>query len=178
MQIKVISIPLLGFPDGSDGKESVCNAQYSGSIPGSGRSPGGRHGYPFKYACLENLMDRRAWWATVRGSQWVGYDSATYTFHLSSGAQSLQEPTQVLSVPSTWGSIVCNQTQKLHETFPVGQRKINISFSHYHCFLSSLYIFLLVSWLLRLLSIPWLSVQQLPVQMCVTHRCRNLPKWN
>ena len=36
-----------------------------GSIPGSGRSPGGGHGRLLKYSCLENLMDRGAWWATV-----------------------------------------------------------------------------------------------------------------
>ena len=34
-------------------------------IAGLGRSPGGRHGYPLQYSCLENPMDRRAWWATV-----------------------------------------------------------------------------------------------------------------
>ena len=34
-------------------------------IPGSGRSPGGGHGNPLQYSCLENLMDRGAWWATV-----------------------------------------------------------------------------------------------------------------
>ena len=38
-----------------------------GSIPGSGRSPGEGHGNPLQYSCLENLMDRRAWWATVHG---------------------------------------------------------------------------------------------------------------
>ena len=37
-----------------------------GSIPGLGRSPGGGHGYPLQYACLENPMDRGAWWAAVR----------------------------------------------------------------------------------------------------------------
>ena len=37
----------------------------SGLIPGSGRSPGGGHGNPLQYSCLENLMDREAWWATV-----------------------------------------------------------------------------------------------------------------
>ena len=36
-----------------------------GSIPGSGRSPGGRHGSPLQYPCLENPMDRGAWWAMV-----------------------------------------------------------------------------------------------------------------
>ena len=35
------------------------------SIPGSGRSPGGGHSNPLQYPCLENLMDRGAWWATV-----------------------------------------------------------------------------------------------------------------
>ena len=39
-----------------------------GSIPGSGRSPGGGHGIPFQYSCLENPMDRGAWWATVHGA--------------------------------------------------------------------------------------------------------------
>ena len=37
----------------------------TGSIPGSGRSPGGGHGNPLQYSCLENPMDRGAWWATV-----------------------------------------------------------------------------------------------------------------
>ena len=36
-----------------------------GSIPGSGRSPGGGHGSPLQYSCLENPKDRGAWWATV-----------------------------------------------------------------------------------------------------------------
>ena len=39
----------------------------SGSIPGSERSPGGRHGKPFQYSCLENPMDRGVWWVTVHG---------------------------------------------------------------------------------------------------------------
>ena len=39
----------------------------TGSIPGSGRSPGGGHGNPLQYSCLENPMDRGAWGATVHG---------------------------------------------------------------------------------------------------------------
>jgi len=39
----------------------------AGSIPGSGRSPGGGHGNPLQYSCLENLIERRAWWVTVHG---------------------------------------------------------------------------------------------------------------
>ena len=60
-------IKLLGFPGGSDGKESTCNAGDLGSIPGSGRFPGGGHGNPFQYSCLESPMNRGAWWATVHG---------------------------------------------------------------------------------------------------------------
>ena len=61
------TLVFLGFPGGSDGKESTCNARDLGSIPGLGRSPGGGHGNPLQYSCLENLMDRGAWWATVYG---------------------------------------------------------------------------------------------------------------
>ena len=56
-----------GFSGGSDGKESVCNVGDPGFIPGSGRSLGEGNGYPFQYSCLENSMDRGAWWATVHG---------------------------------------------------------------------------------------------------------------
>ena len=62
-----ICLPL-GFPGGSVGKESTCNAGDlgdMGSIPGSGRSLGGGHGNPLQYSCLENPMDRGAWWATA-----------------------------------------------------------------------------------------------------------------
>ena len=57
----------MGFPGGSDGKESACNAGDLGLITGLGRSPGGGHGNPLQYSCLENLMDRGDWWATVHG---------------------------------------------------------------------------------------------------------------
>ena len=56
-----------GFPGGSDGKESACNAGDPGLIPGSGRSLGEGNGCPFQYSCLENSMDRGDWWATVHG---------------------------------------------------------------------------------------------------------------
>ena len=49
------------FPDGSDGKESACNAGDLGSIPGLGRSPGEANGNPLQYSCLENPMDGGAW---------------------------------------------------------------------------------------------------------------------
>ena len=49
------------------GKESACNPGDQGLIPGSERSPGEGNGNPLQYSCLENPMDREAWWATVRG---------------------------------------------------------------------------------------------------------------
>ena len=57
----------LGFPGGSDGKESPCNAGDWGSIPELGRSPGEGDGNPLQYSCLENFMDGGAWQATVHG---------------------------------------------------------------------------------------------------------------
>ena len=55
------------FSSGSDGKESACNAGDTALISELGRSPGEGNGYPFQYFCLENSMDRGAWWATVHG---------------------------------------------------------------------------------------------------------------
>ena len=57
----------LGFPGGSDSKESACNAGDLSSVPGLGRSPGRRNGNPLQYSCLENPMEVGAWWATVQG---------------------------------------------------------------------------------------------------------------
>jgi len=55
----------MGFPDGSGGKESSCNAGDSGSIPELGRSPGEGNGYSLQYSCLENSLDRGACQAVV-----------------------------------------------------------------------------------------------------------------
>ena len=62
----VIYVDLLGFPGGSDGKESACDA--GDPTPGSGGSPGEGNGYPLQYSYLENPMDRGAWSATVYGA--------------------------------------------------------------------------------------------------------------
>ena len=56
-----------GFPRDSDGKEYAYNAGDLGSIPGSGRFPGERNGYPLKYSFLENSTDRGTWWIIVHG---------------------------------------------------------------------------------------------------------------
>ena len=56
-----------GFPHSSVSKESACTSGDLGLIPGLGRSPGRGHGNIVQYACLENPMDRGAWWAVVHG---------------------------------------------------------------------------------------------------------------
>ena len=61
----------MGFPGGPMVKNPQANAgdvRDVGSIPGLGRSPGGRNGTPLQYSCLENPMDRGAWWAPVLGA--------------------------------------------------------------------------------------------------------------
>ena len=50
------------FPGGSNGEEAACNAGDLGLIPGSRTSPGGGNGHSLQYSCLENPMDRGAWW--------------------------------------------------------------------------------------------------------------------
>ena len=64
-------LPLGALPRGPpwwlSGKESACNAGDPGSIPGSGRSRGEGRGNPLQCSCLENPVDRGAWWATVPG---------------------------------------------------------------------------------------------------------------
>ena len=69
----------LAFPGGSDGEESTCNEGDLGCIPRWGRSPGGGHGNPLQYSCLERPMDRGVWQATVRGVKksqtWPSHDA-------------------------------------------------------------------------------------------------------
>ena len=76
-----------GFPSSSVGKESAYNAGDLGLIPGSGRSSGEGNGNPAQYSCLENLMDRGAWQATVRGvtKSWTRLRNYTFTFTHMSG---------------------------------------------------------------------------------------------
>ena len=70
-------LKLWGFPGGSHSIESACSVGDPGSIPGLGRSPGDRNGYPLQYSGLEHPMDRGAWRATVYGvannwtSEWL-----------------------------------------------------------------------------------------------------------
>ena len=68
------------FPGGSEVKVSACKAGDPGSILGLGRSPGEGNGKPLQYSCLENPMDREAWWATVHGvaKSWTRLSDFTY----------------------------------------------------------------------------------------------------
>ena len=64
------SVAPIGFPRWLRSKESTCNAEAAGDvgfIPGWERSPGGGHGNPLQYSCMENPMDSGAWRATVHG---------------------------------------------------------------------------------------------------------------
>ena len=85
------------FPSGTSDQEPACqcrDVRDMGSIPGSGRSPGGGHGYRLQYSCLENPMNREAWRATVHRvaqlcptvSNWVGhnYSNLAHTENISS----------------------------------------------------------------------------------------------
>ena len=74
-----MSYIMWGFPGGASGKKKNLSASAgdrrdTGLIPSLGRSPGGGHGNPLQYSCLENPMDRGAWQALVRGRQRVRHD--------------------------------------------------------------------------------------------------------
>ena len=64
----------VGFPGGLAGKESSCNSGDLGLIPGLGRSPGGGHGKPLQYSCLENPLGQRS---LAGYSSWDGKESDT-----------------------------------------------------------------------------------------------------
>ena len=58
---------VLGLPSGSGDKESACNAGVPGLTPGSGRCPAEGNANALHYSCLENSIERGAWWVTVHG---------------------------------------------------------------------------------------------------------------
>ena len=69
----------LNFPGGSDGKESTCNVRGLGSIPGVGRAPGGGHGNPLQYTCLEKTQ----WMRSLVGYSAWGRQESDMTVRLS-----------------------------------------------------------------------------------------------
>ena len=85
-----------GFPGVSDSKESACKVGDPGSISGSGRSPGEGNGNPLQYSCLENPMDRGAWWATVhRVAESNRTEGLTFTHHWLTLLRTWNEPNTV-----------------------------------------------------------------------------------
>ena len=73
---------VVGFPSGSDGKESACNTGYWSSIPGLGRSPGEGNGYPLQYSSLKNSMDRGAWHVHGAPKSQTARLTLPFTFHI------------------------------------------------------------------------------------------------
>ena len=88
MYNSVTLLSCTGFPGGSDGEESACNKEDLGSIPELGRSPGGEHGNPFQYSCLENphgqmnLVGSSTWGCRVR-QDWATKNRKIKLHHLS-----------------------------------------------------------------------------------------------
>ena len=146
----------LGFPGGSDRKETACNVGDLSLVPGLGRNPGEGHGNPLQYSCLENLMNGGGWQATVHGvsKSWTQQSDFTFLFlkelskvycavemlviHLSrkrnSGMESKVSSHEVLLIPLLWspGKCFCLRAQVCVCFFMVGcvwVRK-NISVPH------------------------------------------------
>ena len=83
----------MGFPRGASGKEPTSQCRRH-KRPGSGKSPGGGHGNPFQFSCLENPMGRRSWWATahrVKKSR-TGLGNYTRTHRRSASHRLFQFP--------------------------------------------------------------------------------------
>ena len=94
-----IASTYMGFPSGSDGKESTCNAGDPGLIPGSGRCSGEGNGNPLQYSCLENSMDGGVWRATVHGvtKSWTRLSDFTLTFHFHALEKEMATRSSVLA---------------------------------------------------------------------------------
>ena len=113
------TIPL-GFPGGSDGKESARNAEDPGLIPGSERSPGEGNGNPLQYSCLENPKERGAWQATVHGvtkswtrlrTEWLTVSLLTIPFAFNYRKKK-EEDIKTIGL-SNWGSYLKSKSIKI-----------------------------------------------------------------
>ena len=95
---------IYGLPWWLSNEESACNTEDAGdvgSIPGSERSLGGRHGNSLQYCCLENPMDRGAWRATYKGSQRVGHDWSD----LAAAVDKQLHPHSIFCEALSWGHV-------------------------------------------------------------------------
>ena len=81
-----------------------------GSVPGLERSPGEGNGNPLQYSCLENPMDRGAWWATVHGVARVGHDLATKPIKHISFCTEKETINKKKRQPMVWEKIQANIT--------------------------------------------------------------------
>ena len=109
---------------GSDNKESACNAGDPGSIPGLRRSPGAGNGNPLQYSCLENPMDRGAWWTilhrvTKSQTQLKRFSTHAYTV--------LQSSSVSQSCPTLCNPMDCNMPG-----FPVHHQLPELTQTHVH----------------------------------------------
>ena len=111
-----------GLPWWLRGKKSACNAGNAGdagSIPGSGRSPGGGNGNPLQYSCMQNPMDREAWQATVHRVaksqtqlQWLSmraYSLKFLPFKTEASAVSLTTRKAILNAGQTESKLIWGQ---------------------------------------------------------------------
>ena len=120
-----------GLPGDSDSKEPTCSAGDLGSIPQSGRPPREENGYPLQCSCLENSMDRGAWWAVVRGSQRVRHDWTTWTEQIYNikPSSNLHPVLYILLLILTWkyrfSTQILDDIDLRHKTNKSGRRRIN-----------------------------------------------------
>ena len=91
----------LGLPWWLSGKKSASNAENAGSILRSGRSPGGGHGNSLQHSCLENPMNRGAWWATSHGAA----DTTAATEHACTTSLVISEMQINITIRLSWQSI-------------------------------------------------------------------------
>ena len=106
------------IPGSSDKKGSAYNAGDLGSIPGSGRSPGEKNGYPLQYSCLENLMDREAWWATAHEVTKSQTPTEWLTLFFTTPKLPQSEPWTTWVHHVFWLFSICTPPQVLFSAFP------------------------------------------------------------
>ena len=100
----------LGYPDGSDGKESSCKAEDLGLIPGLGRSPGEGHGHPLQHSGWENPMNRGVHGILqARILEWV-----SISFSRESAQPRIEPRSPALQADSIMPLVVTSQTTHLH----------------------------------------------------------------
>ena len=118
----------MSFPSGSVMKNLPANVGDAGSIPGSGRSPGGRYGNPLQYSCPENSMDRGAWWAGYSpGLQRIRYEWAHPRTKSNTGSETSLKLLRALKRKAGWSQ---PQASKINPFDPVKHQKTFIYLWH------------------------------------------------